>query len=152
MCSLLGSILHTAVQLEKHPVTPPQPPKLNKENGSVRSEASLPWKELSVENVSGKKRTVSIVPVTFSSWILSGDKKNKIKNWNPSAVLALTSWCSSCKCSMTLTVNEFNEVKSIKAARAGLYQANVCSFSFNCTLEMLQAENRGHKRLWDLSL
>lgn len=55
MCSLLGSILHTAAQLEKHPVTPPQPPKLNKENGSVRSEASLPWKELSVENVSGKK-------------------------------------------------------------------------------------------------
>lgn len=55
MCSLLGSILHTATQLEKHPFTPPQPPKLNKENGSVRSEASLPWKELSVENVSGKK-------------------------------------------------------------------------------------------------
>lgn len=33
-------------------------PKLNKENGSasIRSEASLPWKELSVENVSGKKK------------------------------------------------------------------------------------------------
>lgn len=61
MCSLLGSILHTAAQLEKHPSTPPQaPPKLNKENGSVRSEASLPWKELSVENVSGEKTSNSL--------------------------------------------------------------------------------------------
>lgn len=79
MCSLLGSILHTAAQLEKHPFPPLQPPKLNKEKGSVRSEASLPWKELSVENVSGKKRTVSIVPSYFPVEHLVADREKKQK-------------------------------------------------------------------------
>lgn len=80
MCSLLGSILHTAAQLEKHPFTPQQPPKLNKENGSVRSEASLPWKELSVENVPGKKmnslhRSHHIFQLNSDQW---QKKKKKI--------------------------------------------------------------------------
>lgn len=75
MCFLLGSILHTAAQLEKHPVTPPQHPKLNKENGSVQSEASLPWKELSVENVPGKKPEQSqSLPLHFPVQIVTGDK------------------------------------------------------------------------------
>lgn len=50
-------------------------PELNKENVSVRSEVSLPWKELSVENVSGKIWAVSIALVTFSTWILGGRKR-----------------------------------------------------------------------------
>lgn len=49
---------------------------------------------------------------------------------------------------MSLTVNGFNEVK---AERAGLNQAIVSSFHYDCTLGMLQAERRGHKRLSDLS-
>lgn len=80
MCSLLGSILHTAAQLEKHPVTPPQPPKLNKENGSVRSEASLPWKELSVENVYGKNEQSQWFPSHFpvEQWtVTERGKKNE---------------------------------------------------------------------------
>lgn len=52
---------------------------------------------------------------------------------------------------MTLTVNEFNEVRSTKAERAGLNQANIYNFHLKCILEMLSAESRGHKRLSDLS-
>lgn len=66
----------------------------------------------------------------------------------PSVVLAFTCWCNSCKYNMSLTVNGFNEVK---AERAGLNQAIVSSFHCGCTLGMLQAERRGHKRLSDLS-
>jgi len=147
MCSLVGSILHTAIQLEKHPLTPPQPPKLNKENGSIRSEVSVPWKELSVENVSGKNQTVSTVPVKFSSWIVSGDKKKRRpKNLKPISGAGLYMQIS-CKYNMTLTVIEYNKVQS----KQGWYiSTNVCSSHFNCTPHMILAESRGHTRLSDL--
>ena len=85
MCSLLGSILHTAAQLEKHPASPPQAsPKLNKENDSVRSEASLPWKELSVENVSGKRKKTKneqsqSFPSHFPAKIVNSDRQRERK-------------------------------------------------------------------------
>lgn len=129
----------------------PADPKLNKENARVRSEASLPWKELSVENVSGKKtsslnRSRHIFQLNSERW---HKEKNKIESRR--LFWPFTCWCSSCKYNMTLTVNEFNEVRSTKAERAGLNQANIYNFHLKCILEMLSAESRGHKRLSDLS-
>lgn len=86
--------------------SPQPPPKLNKENGSVRSEASLPWKELSVENVSGKKKKANSLNRSRHIFQLNCDSIEK-KTFFESH----QAWCSSCKYNMTLTVNEFNGVK-----------------------------------------
>lgn len=155
MCSLLGSILHTAAQLEKHPFTPPQPPKLNKGNGSVKVRSQPTMKGI----ISGKcvwqknsKQSQSfrhILQIKSDQCQREGAKEARKKPIR--SVLAFGFCISSCKYSMSLTVNDCNKVKVTKADRAGSNQVADEAFVSTVLSEMLQAESRGHRSVSDRS-
>lgn len=150
MCSLLGSILHTAAQLEKHPFTPPQPPKLNKENGSVKVRSQPTMKRIICGKCVWQKKSQQSQssPSYFpdEKWPVTERRNKKLK---PIRCFGLKNLLN--KYSMSLTVNDCNEVKVAKADRTGLHQAADEAFVSTVHTEMLQAESRGHRSVSDCS-